>query len=98
MNLAEVLKAVKEEHLNLNQLEDYSFALTNLYADMQLALAEVRKKKALYFVEHPEKTVAGTGIKWSASTDGLREIDLSHQCRATEKVLSSLKSRIYRSL
>lgn len=95
MKLRELLDAVKEKNLSKDQLEAYRDDLANLYAQMQLEMAEVRKSKALFFAEQPEKTDKGTERKWQATGKGLREIELSHYSKGVEKVLSSLKSRLY---
>lgn len=95
MKLQELLEAVKEKHLSKEQLEAYRDDLANLFSMMQMELAEVRKAKALYFVEHPEKSDKATERVWQATSKGLREIELSHYSRGVEKVLGSLKSRLY---
>ncbi len=95
MKLSELFQAVKEKELSKDQLEDYYAELAGLYAMMHEELAEIRKKKAIFFVEQPEKTNVATERKWQASESGLREIELSHYCKGTEKILSSLKNRIY---
>ena len=95
MKLAELFKQVQEKNLTKDQLEEYHADLSGLYGQMQLELADVRKKKAIFFVEQPEKTAIATERKWGASSEGLREIELAHYAKGTEKILSSLKSRLY---
>ena len=95
MKLIELFKAVKERNLTKDQLEEYRDDLSSLYAEMQLELAEIRKLKALYFIEKRAKTDRETERNWQGSEKGLREIELAHYLKGTEKILSSLKSRLY---
>ena len=94
-NIHELLSAVKEQYLTKDQLEQYRDELSNLYAQMQFELADVRKEKAMYFYNSEEKTVAAKQVSWGACPNGQREIELSHYTKGIEKVLSSLKSRLY---
>lgn len=95
MTLVELLEAVKEKNLSKDQLENYRDDLSNLYAQMHLELATIRKDKAMFIYNSEEKTVAAKEISWGASPNGQREIELSHFTKGIEKVLSSLKSRLY---
>ncbi len=95
MNLRELLEAVKEKHLSKDQLESYRDDLSNLYAAMQLELADIRKEKALFMFESALKTVSSKEVAWGADPRGQREIELAHYSKGVEKVLSSLKSRLY---
>lgn len=95
MILLELIKKVNEKQLSKEQLEGYRDELANLYALMQLELADIRKAKAFYFVDKREKTDVGTERNWAITKEGQREVELSHYCKATEKILSSLKSRLY---
>jgi len=95
MKLLELIKKVNEKKLTRDELENYRDELSNLFAQMQFEIAEVRKEKAIYFIENKSKTDKETERNWQATPKGLREIELSHYCKATEKILSSLKSRLY---
>ena len=95
MTLPELIQAVKEKNLSKDQLEAYRDDLSNLYALMQLELADIRKAKALWIFDSQEKSMAAKEVAWSASLQGQREIELSHWCKGSEKILSSLKSRLY---
>jgi len=95
MKLLELIKKVNEKNLSKDQLENYRDDLSNLFAQMQFEIAEIRKEKAIYFIEKREKTDKETERRWQATIRGLREIELSHYCKATEKILSSLKARLY---
>lgn len=95
MKLLELIKQVNEKQLTKDQLEKYRDDLANLFAQMQFEMADLSKAKAIYFVEKREKTDIGTERAWAVTKEGQREIELSHYCKATEKILSSLKSRLY---
>lgn len=95
MKLKDLILAVRERNLSKDQLEDYRDDLANLFAQMQFELAEIRKEKAVFFLDQAENTNVATEKKWQGSPRGLREIELSHYCKATEKILSSLKARLY---
>lgn len=93
--LREIITKVQEKNLSKDQLEEYHSDIVNIYALFQLEIAEIRKEKALYWLDNPEKTDKGTERKWQVTNSGLREIELSHWIKATEKLLQSLKARLY---
>jgi preprotein translocase subunit SecD len=95
MKILELIKAVEEKNLSKDQLEDYRDQMSGLFAKMQIELAEIRKAKAIYFVEKRVETDKETERNWQITKEGLREIELSHYSKALEKLLSSLKSRLY---
>lgn len=100
MKLLEVFQAVKEQSLTKSQLEQYHSSLTSLYAEMSLEMADIEKKEAVFFYERTEPDVTDISIKraWKVTTEGQRQILLSRYLKATEKVLSSIKSRLYNQL
>lgn len=95
MQLKELIEAVKEKNLTKTQLETYRDDMSSLFSLMQMELADIRKAKALYMFSSELKTVSAKEVAWNASDKGLREIELSHYSKACEKMLSSLKSRLY---
>jgi hypothetical protein len=54
--LLELLKAVKEEHLNKTDLENLRDEMAHLYSLYQLRTAELKKQKALFLMHKAEKT------------------------------------------
>lgn len=96
MKLLEVIKAIQEDKLPVEKLEAYRDSLVNFFAECQLELADIRKKKAIYMIENKADTAVATERNWQVTKDGQREIDLAHWSKATEKLISSLKNRIYR--
>jgi 23S rRNA pseudoU1915 N3-methylase RlmH len=95
MQLLELIKAVEEKTLPKDKLEEYRDQMSVLFAKFQMELADIKKLKAIYFIEERKKTDKETERNWQATQKGLREIELSHYSKALEKMLSSLKSRIY---
>ena len=98
MKLAEVFIAVKEQNLTKSQLEAYHTELTSLFAQMNLEMAELEKEEAMFFLEKKEASDVATKRAWRGTKEGQRLIELVRYSKATEKVLSSLKSRLYSTL
>ena len=99
MTLEELIKSVKEERLRLQQLEDYHTQLSNLFMDMQIEMADLKKKEALFMVRKADgESVANRKVTWKATREGQRLIDLEGYSRGISKLLTSLKSRGYKLL
>jgi hypothetical protein len=99
MQLIELIKAVKEEKLRLQQLEDYHTQLSNLFADLQLEMADLEKEEAMFMYKKlPETSVAQRKLEWKATREGQRLIVLKRYGLAVAKLLTSLKSRSYKLL
>lgn len=96
MTLKELITAVKEKNLTKDQLESYRDEMSHVYAEMQMELAELEKKEALFMYKIPsEVSVAQHKINWRYTTEGQRLIVLKRYCLATKELLNSLKSRLY---
>lgn len=95
MNLLELFATVKEPNLTKTDLENYHTQLTSLYATMMLELADLEKTEAIFFLEKKEATDVATKRAWRGTPEGQRLIELNRYAKACEKVLSSLKSRLY---
>lgn len=96
MKLQELIKQVKEQNLSRDQLEAYRDELSGLYAQMQLEMADLEKKEALYMGDKtPEMSVAERRVGWKSTTEGQRLIELKRYCLATKEMLNSLKSRLF---
>lgn len=93
--LKALIEAVKEPSLTKTQLEDFHSQLTNLFALAHLELADREKEEALFFEASEEKTDIATKRKWNITVSGLRLIELKHITKALEKLLSSIKNRMY---
>lgn len=96
MKLQDLLKSIDDKSLSREALEEYRDNLVSLFATMQLEIAELKKAEALYLLEHRKESIAATRMEWDATKEGLRLIDLRYYSKATEKVVSSLKDRLYR--
>lgn len=97
MKLTELFEAVKEETLSKDQLEQYRDQLAQLYAQMKLEYSELEKKEALFMLsrENDGVSVAMRKLKWKATNEGQRMIDLKNYMSGTNKIIDSLKSRLY---
>ncbi len=99
-NLAEIkklLEEVKEQFLDKDKLESYHSALSNIYAEMQFEIADLKKSRALFFIERSVGKVSDVSIKreWDATPAGLTLMEIELAVKAVSKILSSLKSRLY---
>ena len=99
MQLSDILKEVREENLSKGQLENYEQKLAALYAEMMLEIAEKKKAEAMFFLARSSPEVSDVSIKraWRGTPEGQRLIELEAYVKATAKMLSSIKSRIYQS-
>lgn len=95
MTLKELFIAVKEKNLSKTQLEEYRDELSSLFAQIHLEMAEKEKAEALFIVESKLASDVAKKRIWNATPDGQRLIDLKHMSKGAEKILSSLKSRLY---
>lgn len=98
MKLKELILAVQEKNLSKEQLEAFRDELVGLFALIQFEKADLEKAEAMYFLEHPQKTDIATKRSWKATPEGQRLIELSHYTKATEKMISNLKSRLFQVL
>lgn len=94
MTLQDLIIAVREQNLDKDQLEGYRNQMSDIYARMQIEMADLEKEEAL-FMANGEKTVAGKKVDWKATPSGLRLIVLKRYCLATKELLNSLRSRLY---
>jgi hypothetical protein len=96
ITLRELILAVKEQNLTKTDLEKYRDAMSDLFANMQLEIAQIEKSEALFMnAKDDNKSVAQRKIEWKATPEGLRLIELKRYCLATKEMLNSLKSRLY---
>ena len=96
MKLIELIQAVREQNLSKDQLEDYRDQLSGLFAQMQLEMAELEKQEGLFMgKKEQDESVAELKVRWKATHEGQRLIELKRYCLATKELLNSLKSRLY---
>lgn len=104
--LRSIIEKVNEKNLTKDQLEQYHSDIVKVYALFHEEIAEIRKVKALYFMDNrysataagtapPKRSDKETERMWQVTEKGQREIELSHWLKATEKLLGSLKNRLY---
>lgn len=96
--LTELLEAVKDENLSLQQIESYRDQMVHLHTAMQIELADIEKAEAIYFSEQINPDVSDVSIKraWRATEKGQRQILINRYLKAVSKEIDSLKSRVYR--
>lgn len=97
MKLIELFQAVKDDTLDKDQLERYRDQLASLYAEMKLEYSTLEKKEALFLLSESqrEKPMAHRKAEWKGTPEGQRMIDLKNWMGGTNKVIDSLKSRLY---
>lgn len=94
MTINELIIAVKEKNLSKDQLENYRDSMSQVFAEMQLEMAELEKEEAL-FMDGEDGTAIARKIAWKATKSGQRLIVLKRYCLAVKELLNSLKSRLY---
>lgn len=99
MNLSEILSKVREERLSRADLEMYEQTLANLYATMMVRIGELKKERALYFLERQRPEVTDISIRrlWDAIPLGQELIGLECDVKAVARMASSVRSRIYQA-
>lgn len=96
MTLPELLTLIKDEKLSRPELEQYADKLAELFAEIMLEIADLEKKEALFMAREIEKSVAQRKIEWKVTEEGQRLITLKKYALACSKIISSVKSRVYR--
>jgi len=97
MNLAEILKSIKEQNLSKGKLEEYEQDLASLYATMMMRIGELKKEKAIYILErtNPETPDIKNKRLWEAGTKGQELIELEANVKAASQMMRSVRARIY---
>ena len=96
MTLTELILSVKEQHLTKDQLEGYRDQMAQLFAEMNMEMADLEKDEALFMNEREDGEAAiSRKIAWKATAGGQRLIVLKRYATATKAMLSSLKDRLY---
>ena len=95
-SLKDLILQVKEKKLSKEQLEEYSDALAELYAEMSIELADLEKKEAIFIYDSEEKTAVAKKNAWKVTPEGQREILIKRYMGACSKMISSVKSRVFR--
>lgn len=97
MKLRELFEAVKDNTLSKDQLEAYRDQLASLYAEMKMEYATLEKNEAMFLLSEAmrEMPMAHRKAEWKGTNEGQRMIDLKNWMGGTNKVIDSLKSRLY---
>ena len=96
MTFPELLLLIKSDKLSKEQLEHYSDKLAELFADMQIEIANLEEQESLFMAKEIEKSVAQRKIEWKVTPSGLRLNLLKRWSVACSKIINSVKSRVYR--
>ena len=101
--LTELINAIKVERLSREQLEQYYAELTSLYATTALAMSDLEKDEAKYLdknlmVENKAMSEATRRRQWRATKEGLDLIQAKNEVKVIEKLLQSVKHRIFNVL
>lgn len=98
--IEELITAVDDKSLTTESLEGYRDALSVVFARIKLEQADIEKEEALFFDEKnhdlsvPRSDIAIKRL-WKVTEKGQRGIDLSNWSKGIEKLLSSIRSRLY---
>ena len=96
IQLKDLIIAVKEKTLSKDQLENYRNDMSQVFAEMQIEMAELEKEEALFMNEKfLLDSVAERKVRWKGTPSGQRLIVLKRYSLATKELLNSLKSRLY---
>lgn len=93
--LSELFKSVSEPHLSKQALEDYHTQLSALYGAMRIEMATLEKAEALHMLDSSLPTDIAKKRAFNGTPLGQRLIELKNYTKGTEKLLSSLKNRMY---
>lgn len=93
--LSDLFKSVSEPNLSKQALEDYHTRLSALYAQIHEEMAELEKTEALQMLESDLPTDIAKKRAFNGTGNGQRLIELKHYSKGAEKLLSSLKNRMY---
>ena len=97
MTIHELILKVKDETLSQEDLEKYRDQMSNLFAQLQLEMATLEKSEAIFLNSKGEdESVASVKIRFKATYDGQRLIELKRYSLALKELLNSLKSRIFK--
>lgn len=93
--LADLFKEVSELNLTKQALEDYHTQLSALYGQMRIEMAELEKAEAMNILDTSLPTDIAKKRAFNGTPLGQRLIELKNYSKGTEKILSSLKNRMY---
>ena len=96
MTINDLMLAVKEQNLSKDQLEEYRNSMSQVFAEMQMEMADIEKDEALFMNERDNtESAISRKIAWKATAGGQRLIVLKRYSLAVKELLNSLKSRLY---
>jgi|SRR3990167_1111496 len=95
MTLFDTLVAVRDENLSLQMCEKYRDSLIHFKTDLHRAIAELKKKRALYLLSSTEPTAIGKKMHWEASEEGQQLISYEGDIAGLGGEIDALQGKIY---
>lgn len=96
--LEDTLKAIRDDKLELPELEKLRDTLIHLKTDIGIQLADKKKARAMFLVQSFNGSVAAHKIAFDATEDGQRLITLEGYLRGLGGEIDALATRIYAKL
>lgn len=93
--LEKLYQDVHDENLDQRSLELFRDKLIQWKSALSRARAELKKKKAIFLMQNPEKAANARIIAWEASEDGQRLIDIESYKSSIQEEIDGLKDRIW---
>lgn len=93
-SISELAKAVREDNLSREKLDEYYTHLASLSALMNVEMGDLTKQEAI-FLESCEGTAVMASRKWGVTPQGQRQTELKYGIRAVDKLIGSVKRRLY---
>ena len=97
-DLAETLAAIRDDKLQLPQLEAFRDSLIHFKTDLLLSVAKLKKAKALYLMRNPQDSAIARKMAWDASDEGQLLIQREAELRGLPDEIDGLMSRIYSAI
>ncbi len=97
-SLKDVLAAIRDSSLPLPMLESYRDSLIHFKTDYLKLQATLKKEKALFLMQEPDKSAVARKMEWDASESGQRLIDIDADLRGLPDEIDALMSRIYAAI
>ena len=96
ITLSDAIKAVREENLGKDALENYRDQMSTLLAEMLIEASDLEKEEALFMANRGDNEPAiSRKISWKATPSGQRLIVLKRYISATKTLMTSLRDRLY---
>ncbi len=95
MNLLELLEAVKDEKLGQRDLELMRDQLIHLRTSIHIERAELKKKRAMFLLQHDAPSIAAKKVAFDVTPEGQRLFTLEGYATSIKAEIESLQARVY---